>query len=650
MKTIFHCLLNVSVCFLLVCYFATTVQANTWLQQRWQFKDAQQALSKNHDLKSFKQMSMQLQDYPIAHYLRYFYLKSYLEKEDAQTIQAFLDQYQDSPITPLLRQQWLTWLANKQDWETFIAAYTPQKNTILRCHFLQAHLHTQGHLNGLLEEAKDLWRVGKSQPKICDPVFDYLYEKEIITNQLRWQRIRLAMQENNLGLTRFVAKGLSKADQLLVTRWHDMHKQPAVELKKFKHPDSSIAREIILHGLRQLVQKDIENAYEHWKSYQKRYAFTEKAKITLSRYIVLKSVKQNHPKSTIWLEEVNNKLADQQLNRIMLQIALTQQDWQTVIKLSQYLSTQEKQSQSQWQYWYARALEQTGKTEQAEKQFRKVSLNRDYYGFLAANRLGKPYSFQSQPLKINQKRRTQLLEKNVGLIRARELYFIGLAFLARAEWQAVLSTLTTEELKTAAILAHQWGWHDRAIATIAKAKYYDDLQIRFPLPFYNAVMSHAQAQNLELAWVYAIILQESAFQIDARSADKLGLMQLKPEIANEIVQRQQKKLKNNQELIVPDININLGTAYLRQILNQFNGNHLLATAAYNAGIPEVKRWIKKYRCFAPDIWVELIPSHQTRHYIRHVLSHIPIFEYQIIGHKQVKPMLLDVIPATGCSS
>ena len=141
-----------------VCLFLgglPTTYANTWLQQRWQFKDAHQAVLKE-DLGTFKRLSAQLSDYPIVHYLRYLYLESHLERENAQTLQAFLDKYKDTPFAPHLRQAWLTHLAEKRDWKTFIAAYTPQKDTVLRCYYLQAHLKTQAQLKGKrLDEAKN---------------------------------------------------------------------------------------------------------------------------------------------------------------------------------------------------------------------------------------------------------------------------------------------------------------------------------------------------------------------------------------------------------------------------------------------------------------------------------------------------------------
>jgi soluble lytic murein transglycosylase len=637
-----------SVCFFFL-FTSSSIYANTWLQQRWHFKDAYQALNQNEG-KTFKRLSAQLKGYPIVHYLRYLDLKEHLETEKAETLQAFLLQYQDSPFVRPLREAWLRQLAKKRDWETFLKAYTPQKDTVLQCYHLQARLKTQGDLKGFLEQAKALWAVGKSQPKACDPVFKYLYDNEIITNQLRWKRIRLAMRKGRLRLARYLARSLSKADQILLERWQSMHKKPARELKRFKHPDNPIAREIVLHGLKRLARSDAKAAYEHWKKYQKDYAFTTEATTAISRYIALMAATENLSEANAWLEEVDKKGLDKQINQAKLQLALAKQDWQAVKELIQSLPIA-KQAQSKWQYWQARAFEQSGQTKGAAKLFRQLSKQRSYYryyAFLAADRINKPYSFHAQPLTITQEQKTQLLENNAALIRARELYFIGLTNFARKEWQAVLPTLSPEELKTAAALAHEWGWHDRAIHTSARAKHFHDLKISFPLPFYDAILTNAQAQKLEYAYVYAIMLQESLFQTDARSySGALGLMQLMPATAEEVARKQRIKLKNDQDLLVPDINILLGTSYLRKMLDRFNGNMLLATAAYNMGPSRPKRWMKKYRCLPADVWVELIPNNQTRHYVQSVMSYTPIFDSQLVGHQDVKRMPLEKIPSDG---
>lgn len=649
-------------CLLLTCGLADA--ADNLVQQRGQFQEAQQALLKN-DLDTFKRLSTQLQDYPIAHYLRYAYLKAHLQ-EEPQAIQAFLEQYKDSPITGRLRQEWLTQLANKDDWKTFLAAYLPPSDTLLQCYYLQARLRSERVLAPAeLEQAKGLWLVGYSQPSTCDPVFAYLDAQKVLTDDLCRQRIHLAIPKGNVPLTSYLAKRLPTSDQAWIKLWQGMYNDPEIALKTFKEPDAPLAREILLYGLKRLAREDADSAYSYWETYKKQYAFTAEENAELFRYLALRNAGQNPTKATAteWLAAVDKDFLNDEVYQARLQLALAKPDWQAVLKFIQSLSATD-QSKEQWQYWQARALEQREHIADAEKIFTTVAEHRHYYGFLAAERLGIPYQFEFQPLTENKDIQTQLLNKT-GVIRARELYLVGLTDFARGEWQAILSTLTPEELPMAGFLAHQWGWHHQAIVTLTKAQVWNDLNLRFPLPYLETVQHHTTTQGIKkLAWVYAVIRQESAFQEDARSsADALGLMQLLLTTAKEVATKYQLELPTSDALFTPDLNIQLGTAYLKNLLAKFNGNHLLATAAYNAGPSPVKRWANQYKCLPSDIWVELIPFPQTRDYVQRVMSYTIVFEKQLaaansaanstikalsVTAKPLEPMPLDEIRGEGC--
>jgi soluble lytic murein transglycosylase len=624
-----------------------SANGNIWLQQRWQFQETQKFLS-SMDKNSFEQVMAGMNNYPIAHYLRYFYFRKHLDDENPAVVKAFLKQYQGSPVAKSLRRLWLGKLAKQADWKTFIAVYTPQKGTVLRCYNIQAHLKTRGTLTtNLITEAKNLWTVGKSQPDVCDPAFAYLYKNGLVTTKMRWQRIRLSMKKGKLGLARYLSKSLSQTDRQLVAFWQKLYKNPATELNNFKQPDSELSREILLQSLRRLARKDAGNAYNYWQYYKNRYTFSQEEQGELFRYIAIRATWQNLPQADNWLAKVDKDFVDDRVKQTRLQNALAQQNWQAVIAVvkSLPLATQEE---LKWQYWYARALEKTGRIRKAKQIFQALSKHRNFYGFLAADKLRKPYQFEERPLKITKAQKNKLLKKYAGLIRARELYLVGIKGFARIEWAKAIADFKTEEFKIAASIAHDWAWHDRAIITIAKAKDFDDIKLRFSLPFYDSVLSNAKAKNLEYAFAYAIMRQESAFQEDVRSsAGALGLMQLMPGTARLIARKEKMpSLKNINNLLVPDINIKFGTSYLRYLLDKFNGNYLLATAGYNAGPGRSTRWAKKYGCLPQDIWVELIPFRETRKYVQRVLHYMPIFEKNM-GVK-VKPMRMDKIQVESC--
>ncbi len=126
----------------------------------------------------------------------------------------------------------------------------------------------------------------------------------------------------------------------------------------------------------------------------------------------------------------------------------------------------------------------------------------------------------------------------------------------------------------------------------------------------------ARRENVPLALLLGVALQESRFQSTARSVvGASGLLQLMPETAAEVAGRPLAAA----ELDNPARNAQLGSRYLRQLLQRWGGNALLAVASYNAGPGAVASWPALQRQL-PEVWVEAIPYPETRHYVKKVLG------------------------------
>ncbi|MDM8557695.1 transglycosylase SLT domain-containing protein [Candidatus Parabeggiatoa sp. HSG14] len=639
-----------SIMLMCLCHF--NVQANDPTQLRWQFQQAIDAL-KAKDLENFQQYSVNLQDYPLYYYLRYQYLQSRLKQVDSYEIQAFLEQYGKSHFGELLRRNWLKQLAHKGDWATFMQVYTPQKSTRLQCNYVQARMVTGQDTHAILLEAEKLWLVGKSQPKACNPVFEYLYQQRLINDKLLWERIGLAMKKGRLSLANALAKRLEPTEQTWVTRWQTMHKKPKKMLAEFNEPDWPITRKIVLHGIKKLAKKQFEQARDYWNSFQNRYMFSNEQIGEMQRDLALASAKQDHPNALEWLSAVDQEFLNDKVNQIRFKLALREKNWQAITQFTAEWPDN-KRTRLQQRYWQARAFEQTEKYTQAQQIYREVANERDYYGFLAADRIGAVYKMQHHPIIFTPAEKVNLMKK-LSINAAREFYHLNQIsgkheWLAngRREWQYTLKHLPAHEKAIAAALAHRWGWHDRAIIAASKAGYYDDLDVRFPLLFQEQLTVGAKSQNIDLAWVYGIVRQESAFMVDIRSsAGALGLMQLMPATGRYVAKKIGLKLKKTRDILNVDINVSLGTAYLRQMLDKFDGNHMLATAAYNAGPHRAIRWEAKDGCLPADIWVELIPFKETRNYVRRVLFYTRIFESRL--GQPSRPIRVALAPKEACT-
>lgn len=112
---------------------------------------------------------------------------------------------------------------------------------------------------------------------------------------------------------------------------------------------------------------------------------------------------------------------------------------------------------------------------------------------------------------------------------------------------------------------------------------------------------------------------------DARSpAGAKGLMQLMPNTAKSL----KKGKMNRNYLLNADNNIELGTRYLKKLLDRNSGNQVLATASYNAGPHRVKTWLKNLKAIPADIWIETIPFKETRNYVKSVLAYQEIYQHE----------------------
>ena len=270
-----------------------------------------------------------------------------------------------------------------------------------------------------------------------------------------------------------------------------------------------------------------------------------------------------------------------------------------------------------------------GRQPEAEALYSALAEERSYYGFLAADRIGVPYNLYHAEVPASAAELSEMRHRP-GIQRAHELYRLGRMTDARREWRFVTRTLDRRGLQVAAKLADRWDWHDRAIFTLAKTEYWDDLSLRFPLTHRSQIETQARDAELDSAWVFAVVRQESAFMPDARShAGALGLMQLMPATAKDQARRMQPRPSwQRRHLLEPDNNIRLGAAYLSRVYQDLYRHPVLATAAYNAGPGRVKRWLPDSDLPA-DLWIEMIPFSETRTYVRRVMTYTVIYEHRL---------------------
>lgn len=154
----------------------------------------------------------------------------------------------------------------------------------------------------------------------------------------------------------------------------------------------------------------------------------------------------------------------------------------------------------------------------------------------------------------------------------------------------------------------------------------------FPKPFADAIGRHADDSSVPRGLLQALVREESAFNPQARShVGALGLTQLMPVTAKALAKERGKPLGALNELLDSDRNLELGAAYLGQMLKRFDGEAAIAAAAYNGGPTRVARWLKLHPPEKLEEWVEEIPIDETRNYVKDVLASADVYQGWPIG-------------------
>jgi soluble lytic murein transglycosylase len=286
-------------------------------------------------------------------------------------------------------------------------------------------------------------------------------------------------------------------------------------------------------------------------------------------------------------------------------------------------------------YWIARAREKAGRPDAAEE-FGQIAREFpfSYYGWRASARaaLGAttrpPYSFEPGDVALGP----------ADLARPRILLEAGLEDVARAELDRLYVSAdgVADRLALAELYAEAGDFHkpQRLVVgayreTLARGPAPGRVELwwhAWPAPYLDAVLGQTdQRAGLAPELVYAIMREESGYRPEVRSVSGArGLLQLMPETAERVASREALPAFDVDDLFVPNVNIQLGSAYLGELLSRFSGRESAAIGSYNAGPHRVVEWLEN-SALDDDEWVEAIPYDQTRGYVKRVLRSMHVY-------------------------
>lgn len=291
-------------------------------------------------------------------------------------------------------------------------------------------------------------------------------------------------------------------------------------------------------------------------------------------------------------------------------------------------------SQSRAHYWLGRSYDALGSAVEAEDQFRLAArYHLSFYGQLAIHRLGGDEIPLTPQTSADETAIDQFLEDDIVQSM---IWLDGLGRRAEADLLArhLAGTLSQPvEIDLLSQLAESRGDYQLAlqIGKLASNQGLAVDTIAFPMA---ALPDDFESAHSELALIYAIARQESAFDNEALStAGALGLLQMLPATAREMAFNIGVPFSPDR-LTDPEYNAILGGVYLRTLLDRYRGSLVLALAAFNAGLSRADRWIEVYgdpRDASVDTidWIERIPFDETRNYVQRVLENLQVYRARL---------------------
>lgn len=577
----------------------------------------------------YQQLRPGLDDYPLAIYLDYQQLSRQPGSVRPADARRFISLSDDTPLPNRFLATYLRKAGSEARWRDFLDVLPEEPRSVdLKCYHFRAKL-AAGDKLAAWEGAERLWVHGQSRPEECDPLFQAWLKAGQLSDEVVWARLLKAFDARETSLMRYVARKGSDTLRPWSERLLAAYSKPAGLRAMGLPKQNAYSADIASHSLVYMARYNPAQALDYWQRFQPEQAFSDTQRQRVEHAIALRSLFARTEANLDWLPSALERLDDDKLVEIRLRWALSEQDWDALSGTLPLLSA-EAREKPVWRYWHSRYLSQLGDEGAARAILESLAQERDYYGFLAADRLGKAYSFNNRPL-VLQAASKDGFRQLPAVQRIGELHFHEARYDAHAEWNKVLQdTQETEGHHALAALASEQGWYRMAIDAASRARAWDALDVRFPTPYQDTFQRYATVQGVSATELMAIARRESAFFPEARSpVGARGLMQVMPATGQQVASSLGQP-HSRQDLYEVEHNVLLGSTYYRQLLDRFGGNRVFALAAYNAGPHRVDRWRNDEGDRLPvETWIETIPYRETRNYVQAVLSYNLVFQYRL---------------------
>ena len=587
---------------------------------------------------------------PLVPYLQYWQMILTMDQLSYVQVQAFLQENNETLLAQRVRELWLKRLGRVQFWDQFvevraqIPAYYSLNDTGNLCFQVQAGIALDDP--AAYADGKRLLLSGKELPADCQGMMEALQEVGVLDEALLLTAYRNALFANKPALAKVLAKRARKTDAVVFRQMEEVVKNPARALKKGNLQDNTAyGRALYLYAIDRQAKADGALAQSSYLKYSG--ILNNEEKQLIQAYMALESARKHEPAAAKAFSKLDTAVFNTEQWEWYARSVLRAQDWAALLKVINGMPNTLAEEHA-WRYWKARALKARGQATEANLLLAPLSQERHFYGWLAAEELGpvagEPMvTYQPTDEEVRQFARQPVIK------RIEALFDVEARYEARLEWLYLLDALDDPTRIVAAQYAFLKGWYDLTVLAADKTSRTHNFELRYPTPYRDYLQKASKARDIDEAWVYGIIRQESRFMHYAKSSVGAGgLMQVMPATAKWIAKKLGWSTYNDGMLHDIDTNVNLGTYYMRYTLDTFDGQEAMATAAYNAGPGRARRWAADMP-LEGAIYAETIPFSETRNYVKKVLANAHMYASRLGLPVTTLKKRLGTVPARGAS-
>lgn len=610
--------------------------------------------NRNNDWKKLQAILPQVAGHPMESWVHYWSVRSRLRDASAQEVRAVFERWPGSYVEDRLRNDWLLVLGARNDWQTFSEEYPRfimrDDSQVLCYALLVDHRNAYNAVPQARIEFLKIRAAGVRENG-CNMLASVLYNEKKLPASDIWLKARRLTELNRVSATQAVVAILQPNMDNTIKglmddpgKWLNSQKTSRTDSKTPVQPSNS---ELITLALVRWAAKDPEAAItamrNDWKDAlsdeQKAWVYGVAGRVTAIR---LDPKALQYYDLSAKAQELNDETVEWHA-RARLRVASISQkseDWTKLVLVIDALPD-ELRTQDRWVFWKAIAITRVYASEprnhplrlQAHDMLESIAGYDGFYPQLATEELGRAIVLPASPLKPTQTEMNEAMD-TPGLMRALYALRMGLRSEGLREWNWNLRGRDDRQLQAASQLAcdqHVW---DRCINTSERARTLYNVEQRYPMPYHDLVVTRAYEVGLDPAYVFGLIRQESRFIADIQSSvGATGLMQLMPATAKWTAKEIGMTDFKPTMVTDPEVNIALGTAYLKLSVEEFGGSEALAAAGYNAGPGRPRRW-RQGATLDGAVWAENVPFNETRNYVQTVLSAAVVYNMLLTEQPQ----------------